>query len=223
VNRTGSPLMKRRTLVRRLGVLDVPLHELREAAHRGGGALNDAFVAGVTGGLRRYHEKHGVELGDLHLTMPISLRTDRDEMGGNRITLMRFDVPAGLTDPAARIAEIHRRASEVRHERSLPYTQLIAGALNLMPRWYIGSILRHVDFVASDVPGIPVPVFLGGARVRSQYAFGPTIGAAVNITLLTYVDVCSFGINVDTGAIPDYEVFHDCLVEGFGEVLALAR
>jgi len=222
LNSTGSPLMKRRSLVRHLGLHDVPMHQLREAAHRGGGALNDAFVAGITGGLRRYHEKHGAAVADLHLTMPISLRTEVDEMGGNRITLMRFDVPAGVVDPAQRIAEIHRRASNVRHERSLPYTQLIAGALNLMPRWYIGSILRHVDFVASDVPGIPVPVFLGGAPVRAQYAFGPTIGAAVNITLLTYVDVCSFGINVDTGAIPDYDVFHDCLVDGFDEVLALA-
>jgi diacylglycerol O-acyltransferase len=221
-NRTGSPLMKRRSLVRRLGVHEVPMQQLRDAAHRGGGALNDAFVAGVTGGLRRYHEKHGIRLGDLHFTMPISLRTDDDQMGGNRITLMRFDVPAGVADPAQRIAEIHRRAENVRHERSLPYTQLIAGALNLMPRWYIGSILRHVDFVASDVPGIPVPVFLGGASVRAQYAFGPTIGAAVNITLLTYTDVCGFGINVDTGAIPDYDVFYDCLVDGFDEVLALA-
>ncbi|MGX9787170.1 wax ester/triacylglycerol synthase domain-containing protein [Mycobacterium sp. MMS18-G62] len=222
VNRTGSPLMKRRSMVRHLGVYEVPMSALREAAHRGGGALNDAFVAGVAGGLRRYHEKHGTTIGDLHLTMPISLRAESDTMGGNRITLMRFDVPAGLADPAERIGEIHRRASNVRHERSLPHTQLIAGVLNLMPRWYIGSILRHVDFVASDVPGIPVPVFLAGAPVRAQYAFGPTVGAAVNITLLTYVDVCGFGINVDTGAIPDYEVFHDCLVEGFDEVLALA-
>ncbi|HET7668044.1 MAG TPA: wax ester/triacylglycerol synthase domain-containing protein [Mycobacterium sp.] len=223
VNDTGSALMTRRSLVRQLGVHEVPMSQLREAAHRGGGALNDAFVAGVTGGLRRYHGKHGTVLGDVHLTMPVSLRTKADEMGGNRITLMRFDVPAGIVDPAERIAEIHRRASDVRHERSLPYTQSIAGALNLMPRWYIGSILRHVDFVASDVPGIPVPVFLGGARVRAQYAFGPTIGTAVNVTLLSYVDVCFFGINVDTAAIPDYSVFHDCLVDGFDEVLALAR
>jgi diacylglycerol O-acyltransferase len=223
VSRTGSTLMKYRSLVRHLGVHEVPVSQLREAAHRGGGALNDAFIAGVTGGLRRYHDKHGTVLRDLHLTMPISLRTDADEMGGNRITLMRFDVPAGIVDPAERIAEIHRRASNVRHERSLPHTQLIAGTLNLMPRWYIGSILRHVDFVASDVPGIPVPVFLGCAPVRAQYAFGPTVGAAVNVTLLTYVDVCCLGINVDTGAIPDYSVFHGCLVDGFDEVLALAR
>ena len=100
---------------------------------------------------------------------------------------------------------------------------MIAGALNLMPRWYIGSVLRHVDFLASDVPGVPVPVFLGGAAVRAQYAFGPTIGAAVNVTLLTYVDTCALGINVDTAAIPDYDVFHDALVAGFDEVLALAN
>ena len=31
-----------------------------------------------------------------------------------------------------------------------------------------------------------------------------------------------FGIDVDTGAIPDYDVFYECLVAGFDEVLALA-
>ncbi len=222
ISRTGSPLLTERGLIRRLMVHEVPMQQLREAAHRSGGALNDAFVAGVAGGLRRYHEKHDVEIGDLHLTMPISLRTESDDMGGNRITLMRFDVPAGEAEPAARIQAIHERAGAVRAERSLPYTQLIAGALNLMPRWYIGSVLRHVDFLASDVPGVPVPVFLGGAPVRAQYAFGPTIGSAVNVTLLTYVDTCALGIDVDTAAIPDYDIFYEALVAGFDEVLALA-
>jgi diacylglycerol O-acyltransferase / wax synthase len=223
ISRTGSPLVKERGLIRRLGVHEVPMPQLREAAHRCDAALNDAFVAGIAGGLRRYHDKHGVTVGNLHLTMPVSLRTKADEMGGNRITLMRFDVPVGEADPAARIAAIHQRTRMVRDEKSLPYTQLIAGALNMMPRWYIGSILRRVDFLASDVPGVPVPVFLGGAAVRAQYAFGPTIGSAVNVTLLTYVDTCALGIDVDTAAIPDYEVFHDALVAGFDEVLALAN
>lgn len=110
----------------------------------------------------------------------------------------------------------------MRDEKSVPYTQRIAGFLNLLPRWYIGSVLRHVDFVASDVPGVPVPVFLGGSPVRAQYAFGPTIGSAVNVTLLTYVDTCALGIDIDTTAIPDHDVFYEALVAGFDEVLALA-
>jgi hypothetical protein len=184
--------------------------------------VNDAFLAAVAGGMRHYHEKHGVTVGELTVTMPISIRTADDPPGGNRATLMRFGVPAGIADPAQRIRVIHDRAGRVRHEKSLAHTELIAGGLNLAPLWYVSSVLRNVDFVASDVPGIPVPVFLAGARVRSQYAFSPTIGAAFNITLLSYVDTCALGINADTGAIPDFDVFFDCLVSGFDEVLALA-
>ena len=59
IRRTGSPLVTERGMIRHLGVHQVSMPLLREAAHRSGGALNDAFVAGVAGGLRRYHEKHG--------------------------------------------------------------------------------------------------------------------------------------------------------------------
>ena len=47
-----------------------------------------------------------------------------------------------------------------------------------------------------------------------QYAFGPTIGAGVNVTLISYQDTCALGINADSGAIPDFEVFRECLVAG---------
>ncbi len=222
LNSTGSPLMTERRLLRTLGVHEVPLAAMKTAAKGSGGTINDAFLAGITGGLRRYHEHHGSDIGELHVCMPVSLRTDGDPAGGNRITLMRFDVPADVVDAAERIRAMHERAGFVRQEKSLPHTQLIAGALNLMPRAYIASILRNVDFLASDVPGIPVPVFIGGAEVMMQYPFGPTIGAAVNITLMSYVDTCALGINVDAGAVPDFEVFHTGLVAGFDEVLALA-
>ncbi len=223
INRTGSPLMRERGRVRRLSVHEVPFAELRAAGHLAGGTLNDAFLAGITGGLRRYHALHDLEVDELHVTMPVNIRGADDPVGGNRITLMRFDLPAGVQDAKERIRRTHERAGGIRNEASLPYTQQIAGALNLMPRWYIGSILRHVDFLASDVPGIPVPVFLGGARLKMQYPFGPTIGSAVNVTLMTYVDTCALGINIDTLAVPDPEVLHECLVAGFDEVLDLAR
>lgn len=222
INHCGSPIMTERRLIRRLGTHEVSLPALKEAGHSAGGTLNDAFMAGIAGGLRRYHSHHGVSVADLHVTMPLSIRGEDDPLGGNRLTLMRFDLPVGLEDAAERIARIHTAVAAVRAEPSLPYTQAIAGGLNLLPRWYLASVLRHVDFLASDVPGIPVPVHLGGARVTMQYPFGPTIGAGVNITLMTYVDTCALGINVDVGAIPDYDVFHSCLVAGFEEVLALA-
>ncbi|WP_148614292.1 wax ester/triacylglycerol synthase domain-containing protein [Nocardioides rubriscoriae] len=222
INHCGSPIMTERRLIRRLGTHQVPLAALKAAGRQGGGTLNDAFLAGVAAGLRRYHDRHGVPIEDLHVTMPLSTRSEHDPIGGNRLTLMRFDLPVGLTDPADLVGEIHERVAAVRAEPSLPYTQAIAAGLNLLPRWYLASVLRHVDFLASDVPGLPVPVRLGDARVTMQYPVGPTIGAGVNVTLMTYVDTCALGIDVDVGAIPDVDEFHACLVAGFEEVLALA-
>ncbi len=86
----------------------------------------------------------------------------------------------------------------------------------------VGSMLKHIDFLASNVPGVPVPMYLAGAEVLRYYPFGPTAGSSVNITLMSYRDVCCMGVNTDTAAIPDDRVFLDCLDRGFAEVLALA-
>ena len=54
------------------------------------------------------------------------------------------------------------------------------------------------------------------------FPFGPTLGSAANITLMSYRDTCHLGINTDTGAVLDPEMFLECLREGFEEVLDLA-
>lgn len=218
---TLSPVMRERRLARSLEVLEVPLPAMKRAAAAHGGHLNDAFLAAVTGGLRRYHALHGAQVGDLRVTLPVSLREPGDPAGGNRITLMRFKLPAASTDAGERLRATHQVVERVRGERSLPHTQGIAAALNLLPAQFVGSMLKHVDFLASNVPGVPVPLYLAGARVERWYPFGPTIGASVNLTLMSYVDTCCIGINVDTGAVPDPDRLVACLREGFAEVLDL--
>jgi diacylglycerol O-acyltransferase / wax synthase len=217
-----SPVVTNRGSGRRLHMVTVELTGLRDAAHRAGGTVNDGFLAGLTGGLRRYHERHGAQLGDLMVTLPISLRTASDPLGGNRITLQRFVVPAGIVDPADRIRVMGERCRSARSERALPLTNAIAATLNLLPSGVIGSMLKHVDFLASDVPGFPRPVYLCGTRVTGYYAFGPTIGAALNATLFSYQAQCCIGVTVDTDAIPDDDVLVECVREGFAEVVSSA-
>ncbi len=222
VNDTLSPLMTERHLNWHYDVLEFGLDDIRRSVHDAGATLNDGFLAGISAGLRRYHERHDAQVDELRLTMPVSIRKAGDPIGGNRITLMRFRVPVGITDPRERMAEIHERCQAVKSERSLPLTNAIAGTLNLLPRGYVGGMLKHVDFLASNVPGIPVPLYLAGASVARFYGFGPTIGAAVNLTLMSYRDTCFVGINIDTGAVPDTDVLLDCFEEGFGEILGIS-
>jgi uncharacterized protein DUF1298 len=80
-------------------------------------------------------------------------------------------------------------------------------------------MLKHIDFLASDVPGFPGTVYLCGVPVKGYYAFSPTIGAAFNATLFSYRTVCCVGVNIDTAAVPDDDVLVECLREGFAEVV----
>ena len=116
---------------------------------------------------------------------------------------------------------LHRVAQAARAEPSLSVTGAIAGALNMLPVGYVGGILKHVDFLASNVPGAPVPVYLAGSKVTGIFAFGPTIGASVNVTLMSYNGSCDIGVNVDTAAVPDPDVLLACLRESFAEITAL--
>jgi diacylglycerol O-acyltransferase / wax synthase len=221
VTETLSPVMTERSLGRHLDMLTVRLDDLRGAAKAGSGTINDAFLVAVTGGLARYHERHGTTVDELRVTLPISIRNEADPIGGNRITLQRFAVPVSVRDPAERMQAIDAACLMARRERSLPHTNAIAGALNVLPAGVVGEMLKHVDFVASNVPAFPFPVYLAGAEVTGLFAWGPTIGAALNTTLLSYLGTCWVSVTVDVAAVPDPDALMSCLQDGFDEVLSL--
>ena len=57
-----------------------------------------------------------------------------------------------------------------------------------------GAMMKAVDFVTSNVPGPPFPVFMSGARIERMFPFGPPAGATVNITLFSYDGVVHLGV-----------------------------
>ena len=218
-----SPLMQGRSLSVHFEIVTASLPDLKAAAKRAGGKLNDAFMAGIAGGLRRYHEHHGEPVDALRVTMPINIRgDDTGDLAGNAFAPARFRVPISIADPIERMQAMQSLVKAQRAEPALAFADSIAGVLNRLPASVVtplfGSMLKGVDFVASNVPGAPFPVYLAGAKVESQYAMGPLTGAATNLTLLSYVDEVHIGVNTDPAAIPDPEVFVGFLNEGFEEV-----
>ncbi len=217
----GPAVLADRRLARSFELLAVPAADLHRAGQRSGGHLNDAFLTALTGGLRRYRDKHGSSADTLHVTMPISLRRASDAPGGNLITLVRIALPLTIDDPAARLDAIHRIVERWRAEPSLALNQPISQALNLLPAAVVGGMLKHIDVLASNVPGPTSSISLVGRAVVGYYAFGPTIGSALNITLLTYAGTCFVAVSCDTAAVPDPDLLVECLREAFEEVLDL--
>ncbi len=217
-----SPLMRERATTRHLAVMEVSLAGLKAAAETADGTVNDAYLTVITGGLRRYHERHGTHPESLRAVVPVNLRATDDTGWGNKITLQRLILPVGESDPRARMRVLHRVIEAARREPALPVTSVIAGMLNMLPVGYVGGILKHVDFLASNVTGPPAPVYLAGSKITGVFAFGPTIGASVNTTLLSYAGTCRIGINIDTAAVPDPDALLACLQESLAEVTALS-
>ena len=222
-----SPLMTKRSLSVQFHTLTVPLAEMKAAGRRAGGKLNDAFVAAIAAGWRRYHDRHGEPASALRMSMPISVRTQATEnVAGNQFAPARFPVPLTVVDPVHRMKVVRDLVGRARAEPALALTEPLANVLNRLhpdiTTGIFGSMLRGVDFVTSNVPGPPFPIYLAGARVLSQFPFGPMAGAAANITLLSYVDDLNIGINSDPAAVPDPEVLLECMQEGFDEVLKTA-
>ncbi|TWH42078.1 WS/DGAT/MGAT family acyltransferase [Rhodococcus rhodochrous J38] len=218
---TLSPVMVGRSTVREVAALDLPLDALRRAGRAADSSLNDAFLAGILLGLRHYHSRHGAQVAELRTTLPISLRREGDAIGGNRITLARFALPLDIADPVASMHRVDRIVRSWRDEPAVPLSSAIAGVLNVLPAGVLGGILEHIDFLASNVPGSPIPLYMAGAEVLRYYPFAPTVGSAVNITLMSHTSHCCIGINADSAAVPDLPVLVESLAEGFGEVLAV--
>ncbi|MGQ0466985.1 MAG: wax ester/triacylglycerol synthase domain-containing protein [Sporichthyaceae bacterium] len=207
-------------------VHDVALADLKAAGRAAGGSVNDAFLAGILGAFRLYHERLGRELETMPVSFPISLRRPDDPPGGNRFAGARFAAPVGETDPAARIRAVGAFVREAREEPAIAFLELLAPPMSRLPRSVLGAIAGQmttsVDVQASNIPGPSEPRYLAGARVLGLYPMGPRPGVAAMVTTISYAGTCCIGVNADPDSIVDLALFKRCLVDGFDEVLALA-
>jgi hypothetical protein len=209
----------------RLLVLDVPLAGLRNAGKAADASVNDAFVAAVLGGLRRYHEHHDVMVDSLPIGMPVSLRQDNDPLGGNRFAGVRFAAPLSEPDPLVRMRLVREFVLGVREEAAIGFLDQISPVLTKMPAAAIIELSARLttssDVQVSNIRGIAHPVYLAGVEVQSMYPLGPRPGVAAMVAMITYQGTCCLGLNVDPDAFPDLDVLRRCLREGFDEVLRL--
>jgi WS/DGAT/MGAT family acyltransferase len=209
----------------RLLTLDVPLDDLKAAARAAGGSVNDAFLAAILGGFRRYHEELSLSVDAMPMAIPVSLRTDADPMGANKFAGARFAAPVGEPDPRIRIAAIHDFIGFARMEPALGFLDLIAPALSRLPAAVLsriaGDLTATSDVQASNLGSVARPLFLAGAQVTRIYPMGPRPGIPAMVAMVTYQSICCIAVNYDPEAISDAALFARCLREGFDEVIGL--
>jgi diacylglycerol O-acyltransferase len=222
----GSILLEQRSLGRRYQMLEVPLDQLRAAGRTAGGTVNDAFLAGIVGGMRHYHEHHGIDLRELTVAFPISLRRPEDPPGSNRLAGARIVAPVAEPDAATRIRLIGERTRVARDEPAVGFMDTLSPVLSHLPARVSATmterVTRTIDLQASNVRGLDRTAYLAGARVERTFAFGAAPGPAVMVTLMSYEGICCLALTINAAAVPDHEWFLECIREGMSEVTELS-
>jgi len=227
-----SPLLRRRSLVSRTVVLELPLADLRAAAKAvvvpGGrrASVNDAYLAALCGGLGRYHEVLGVPVDALPLALPVSLRTGDDPASGNRFTGVTIAAPVGESDPVERMRQVREQVIARRSEPAIDVIGRLAPVLTLLPDEALYEVFERIsppDVQASNVPGYAQETFLAGARVDRQYGLGPLPRVGMMAILISRAGTCTVAFRYDTAAFAVADQLEKCLQAGFDEIVELGR
>ncbi|MFV8050711.1 wax ester/triacylglycerol synthase family O-acyltransferase [Mycobacterium sp. 48b] len=219
-----SPLLRRRSLSSRSEAIDIPFSDLRRAAKAAGGSINDAYLAGLCGALRIYHEAKGISIETLPMAVPVNLRSEDDPAGGNRFAGVNLAAPVGIVDPETRIKAVRSQMMSKREERAIDVVGSIAPVLSLLPDAVLETVAGSVvnsDVQASNVPVWPGDTFIAGAKILRHYGIGPLPGVAMMAVLISRSGYITVTARYDRAAITDEKLFAECLLAGFDEVLAL--
>jgi diacylglycerol O-acyltransferase / wax synthase len=221
-----SALLRERGYRRRLCVIEAPLADLRRVARSAGGTLNDTYLAGLVGGLRRYHDKLNSPIDAISIAVPVALRRDDADAGGNNFGAALVAAPVKESDPVARIGLIHDLILAQRHEPAVNLMHWVAPVGARLPDSIVqamtAQVMRH-DVQASSIPGLPGPVYFAGSQVVRFYPFGPAPRVAAMTVMVPYAGVCTIGVNVDLAAVQEPVLFEACLEESFAELVAIGR
>ncbi|WP_046315065.1 wax ester/triacylglycerol synthase family O-acyltransferase [Mycobacterium sp. UM_Kg1] len=220
-----SPLLRRRSLGSRTEAIDMRLADLHRAAKAGGGSINDAYLAALSGALGRYHRALGVPIAALPMAIPVNLRAEEDPAGGNRFTGVNLAAPIGVADPVERIKRVRAQMIERRDEPAMGILDSIAPLISAFPDPVLERMSESVvnaDVQASNVAFYPGETYIAGAKVLRHYGIGPLPGIAMMVVLISRGGECTVTVRYDRAAVRDEKLFAACLVQGFDEVLALA-
>jgi diacylglycerol O-acyltransferase / wax synthase len=203
----------------------LPLRALHDAAKRGDGAtLNDAVLAAVGGGLRRWLESQHGRLGSVRVKVPVSLHAhgsaghegvashgDGESVGeapGNRDSFFAVDVPLAHSDALERLRAVHAQTAVRKAEHDAETMDALLRELRgVSPA--LGRFCERVErgprafaLNVSNVPGPRAPVTVLGAPVSALHSIAE-LGShhALRVAAVSLADMLCLGFCADPDVV----------------------
>jgi diacylglycerol O-acyltransferase / wax synthase len=218
---------------RRLGVVRIPLADVKEIRRGLGGTVNDVVLAGVSGGLRCLLAHRGDDTHNLQLRVlcPVSVRSE-DQRGslGNKVSAMFVNLPVDDRPAVERLRAISAQTADLKERRQAVGAEMLLGMTEYVAPTLMSLAARVVhrqpffNLIVTNVPGPQQPLYMMGARLLEAFPVVPlTRNLSVVVGILSYDGTLHFGLWADRDACSDVEVFASGIDDAFAELWKVAQ
>lgn len=217
---------------------DMPMDGIKEIRRALKLTFNDVILGICSVALRHFLQDHqALPEGNIVATMPISIRGDLDAEGLNQLKIVQAPLPIQSKDPLKAL----KRTGAIMDNIKAMHASRDPGEVKLSklvtPR--IGVLLGHLygieglsDYVRflktnlafSTIPGPPMPLYMGGAKLLSICPVGPLAdGVGLTISVMTYEGVANFTITACPDYLPDVQSLAEHIRAAYEDLLQSVR
>ncbi len=228
----SSPLNRELSEQRRFVGVRTDLEAYRAIRRVHGGTVNDVILATVTGALRAWLMARGKAMStnrSLRAIVPMSVIDDDLEATslGSQITGHFVDLPIGEASPVIRLHQVSYAFKAHAETGRAVAANRLAGIAGFAPTTFhaLGSRVAFSQFrkgyhlSITNVPGPQFPLYAAGAEMVETYPVQPLLpGQALAIGVTSYDGSVFYGVTADRDALPDIDVFGQCLTESLDEL-----
>ena len=204
-----------------------------------GATINDAMLAIVSGGMRKYLEDKD-ELPDETLVTgcPVDVRSPEERAaGGNMVGFMNLGLRSDIEEPAERLAAIHEESKSAKAYAealgprfAVDLTDVLPGnVLSLAVRTASATGLAEASVmsntIVTNVPGAPFQLYMCGAKLIDSISLGPLL-PNIGLFQIVYSSVqdkkgtVTLSFTACRDMMPDPGFYAECLQKSFEELYA---
>lgn len=194
------------------------LTEVKTIGKTLGGTVNDVVVTAVAGSFRALLLARGIDPSTavVRSLIPVSMRReDANGVPDNRVSMMLYELPVSVADPAERLVTVHAEMAEHKASSMIEAGEVVTTLGDLVPPMLVGpasrtlvgvfqrTSQRAINTVTTNVPGPQFRLYCLGSEMLEYRPFVPIMhGIRLATAILSYNGKLFFGV---TGAYENAE------------------
>jgi len=210
----------------------VALDDIKAIGAPSGAKINDVLVAGMTGALRAYLRKRGVDVNHntLRAMVPVDLRPPGQGLElGNHFGLVILDLPVRARQACARLRLTKERMDALKRSPEAVAVMALFNLFGRVPKaiedFAVDLFGSKASLVMTNVAGPTRPLYLAGVPIERFMFWVPHPGRqlGMGISILSYRGRATLAVIADARLVPDPEAITAGFHREFARMLKTAR